>query len=318
MNEILKKIEKIGIVPVVKLDDETKAVPLAKALIKGGLPVAEVTFRTSAAAGAIKSITAECPEMLVGAGTVLTIDQVDRAVAAGAKFIVTPGFNPRIVSYCIDKNIPITPGCPTSSDIEQALEFGLDVLKFFPAENLGGIKMIKALAAPYTTVKFMPTGGVNTENLNSYLSSDKILACGGSWMVKADLINSGKFDEIEKITHDAVMKMLGFKLDHIGINVKDSEKATRLAKLLKQLFGFESREIPVSYFCSDEIELMKDAGLGESGHIAIKTNNVDRAVYHLRLQGVKFREDSARLDKDGKITFIYLEDEIAGFAIHLC
>ena len=318
MNEIIKEIGKIGIVPVVKLDNAKDALPLAKALINGGLPCAEVTFRTDAAEEAISQISKAYPEMLVGAGTVLTTEQVDRAVAAGAKFIVTPGFNAKIVKYCVDRNIPITPGCPTSSDIEAAIELGLDVVKFFPAENLGGIKMIKALAAPYVGVKFMPTGGINAGNINNYLDCDKIVACGGSWMVKDTLINEGRFDEIERLTKEAVASMLGFKLAHVAVNCGDEKQAKAVADMFTKAFNFSQREIPVSYFCTDEIEVMKNSDRGTMGHIAIKTNYVDKAVAYLERQGIELDYDSARYDEKGKMNFIYLKEEFGGFAVHLC
>ena len=204
MNEVLEKIQKIGIVPVVVLDDAKDAAPLAKALCEGGLPCAEVTFRTAAAEESIRIMSEQFPEMLVGAGTVLTTEQVDRAVAAGAKFIVSPGVNPRIVKYCVEKGILITPGCANPSDIEQALENGLDVVKFFPAEPAGGLKMIKAMAAPYVGVKFMPTGGINQNNVRDYLAYDRVLACGGSWMVKGDMVAAGEFDKIKELAKEAV------------------------------------------------------------------------------------------------------------------
>ena len=204
MNEVLEKIQKIGIVPVVVLDDAKDAAPLAKALCEGGLPCAEVTFRTAAAEESIRIMSEQFPEMLVGAGTVLTTEQVDRAVAAGAKFIVSPGVNPRTVKYCVEKGILITPGCANPSDIEQALENGLDVVKFFPAEPAGGLKMIKAMAAPYVGVKFMPTGGINQNNVRDYLAYDRILACGGSWMVKGDMVAAGEFDKIKELAKEAV------------------------------------------------------------------------------------------------------------------
>ena len=204
MNEVLEKIQEIGIVPVVVLDDAKDAAPLAKALCEGGLPCAEVTFRTAAAEESIRIMSEQFQEMLVGAGTVLTTEQVDRAVAAGAKFIVSPGMNPRIVKYCVEKGILITPGCANPSDIEQALENGLDVVKFFPAEPAGGLKMIKAMAAPYVGVKFMPTGGINQNNVRDYLAYDRILACGGSWMVKGDLVAAGEFDKIKELAAEAV------------------------------------------------------------------------------------------------------------------
>ena len=203
MNEVLKKIGQTGIVPVVVLNEVKDAVPLAQSLINGGLPCAEVTFRTDAAQQSIAEISKNFPQMFVGAGTVLTTEQVDRAVDAGAKFIVSPGFNPKVVEYCLKKEYPITPGIMTPTELEMALEFGLDVVKFFPAENAGGLKMIKAMAAPYTMMKFMPTSGINPENVREYLQCDKILACGGSWMVKGDLIKSGNFSEIEKLTKQA-------------------------------------------------------------------------------------------------------------------
>ena len=200
---VLKEIEKIGIIPVVVLDRVEDALPLAKALIEGGLPCAEVTFRTAAAEEAIRVMSENFPELLVGAGTVLTTDQVDRAVAAGAKFIVSPGLNPKTVAYCVEKGIVIVPGCANPSDIEQALENGLEVVKFFPAEAIGGLKLIKAMAAPYVGVKFMPTGGINAVNVREYLAYDRIVACGGSWMVSGKLIKEGKFDEITELVKEA-------------------------------------------------------------------------------------------------------------------
>ncbi len=204
MNHISEDIARYGVVPVVVLNDPAEALPVADALLKGGLPVAEVTFRTAAAEEAIRIIAAERPAILVGAGTVLTIDQVDRAVAAGAKFIVCPGFDPEIVDYCIGKSIPVFPGCTTASEVAWGVKRGLNVLKFFPAEQCGGVATIKALCAAYVGVKFMPTGGIGPKNLKDYLSCDKIVCCGGSWMVKGDLIKAGRFDEIERLSREAV------------------------------------------------------------------------------------------------------------------
>lgn len=204
MNEVLKNLGQYGIVPVVVLNDSKDAKPLADALCEGGLACAEVTFRTEAAAESIRIMTEKHPEMMVGAGTVLTIQQVDEAVAAGAKFIVSPGLNPKVVSYCMEKNIPITPGVATPSEMEQAIELGLNLVKFFPAEPSGGLSMINAVSAPYTMLKFMPTGGINPTNVKEYLKSDKIFACGGSWMVKGNLIDEGNFDKIKELTKEAV------------------------------------------------------------------------------------------------------------------
>ncbi|MDE7186077.1 MAG: bifunctional 4-hydroxy-2-oxoglutarate aldolase/2-dehydro-3-deoxy-phosphogluconate aldolase [Lachnospiraceae bacterium] len=204
MKTIEEQFHEFGVVPVVVLEDAKDALPLAEALTEGGLPCAEVTFRTEAAEASIRLMSEKYPEMLVGAGTVLTIEQVDRAVAAGAKFIVSPGFDPEIVDYCLDKKIPVFPGCITPSEVAQAVKRDMKVVKFFPAEQAGGVAMIKAMAAPYTMVKFMPTGGISAKNLKDYLSFDKILCCGGSWMVKGDMIRNGEFDKIRELTKEAV------------------------------------------------------------------------------------------------------------------
>lgn len=315
MNPVLEKIGAIGIVPVIKIDDAKLAVPLARALVEGGLPVAEVTFRTDEAEEAIRLITKEVPEMLVGAGTVLTTAQVDRAVLAGAKFIVSPGLNPKVVQYCVDKGIPITPGTSNASDIEQALELGLEVVKFFPAGQLGGIATIKALAAPYTKVKFMPTGGVNAKNLNDYLAFPKVLACGGSWMVSADLINAGEFGKIREMTAEAVRTMLGFELAHVGINAENEEEALATAKFFGDAFGFAPKNGNSSVFAGTAVEVMKAGGPGRLGHIGIKTNYIDRAVRYMESRGYEF--EPGKYDEKGNLTAIYFKQEIAGFAVHL-
>lgn len=204
MMDIAEKFQKLGVVPVVVLEDTKDAVPLAKALVEGGLPCAEVTFRTEAAEESIRLMTEQFPEMLVGAGTVLTREQVDAAVAAGAKFIVSPGFDPEIVDYCLEKEIPVFPGCITPSEVAQAVKRGLKVVKFFPAEPAGGLKYIRAIAAPCTMMKFMPTGGINPQNVREYLAYDRIAACGGSWMVKNTMIENNEFDRIEELVKEAV------------------------------------------------------------------------------------------------------------------
>ena len=203
MNEVLEQFAKYGVVPVVVLDDAEDALPLADALLEGGLPLAEVTFRTDAAEESIRQMTKQHPEMLIGAGTVLSAEQANRAVSAGAKFIVSPGTNPEVVEFCLDNNIPVTPGVCTPSEVEAGLGFGLDVLKFFPAEQAGGVAFIKAISAPYRNVKFMPTGGISPANLKDYLSCPAVLACGGSWMVKGQLIKDGNFAEITRLCQEA-------------------------------------------------------------------------------------------------------------------
>ena len=203
MNEMMQKLNRIGIVPVVVLNDAKDALPLAERLMRGGLPCAEVTFRTAAAEESIRQMAKAYPDMIIGAGTVLTTDQADRAIGAGATFVVSPGFNPKVTEHVLKKGVPMTPGVCTPTEIEAAMELGLDVLKFFPAEPSGGLKMIKAIAAAYVNLRFMPTGGINPENVKDYLKYDRIVACGGSWMVNGALIKEGKFDEIEALVREA-------------------------------------------------------------------------------------------------------------------
>jgi 2-dehydro-3-deoxyphosphogluconate aldolase/(4S)-4-hydroxy-2-oxoglutarate aldolase len=203
MTDMMLQLKQIGIIPVVVLYDKLDAVPLAECLMEGGLPCAEVTFRTAAAEESIRLMAKTFPEMIIGAGTVLTTEQANRAIDAGAKFIVSPGFNPKVTEYVLKKGVPMTPGVCTPTEIEAAMQYDLDVLKFFPAEPSGGLKMIKALAAAYVNLQFMPTGGINAENVKDYLKYDRIVACGGSWMVNGSLIKDGKFDEIKKLVREA-------------------------------------------------------------------------------------------------------------------
>ena len=253
-----------------------------------------------------------------GAGTVLTTEQVDRAVAAGSKFIVSPGLNPKVVKYCQEKNVPITPGTARPTDIEMALELGLDVVKFFPAEQNGGLAMIKAMAAPYVNMKFMPTGGINAKNINDYLAFPKIIACGGSWMVPGDLISAGEWDKIEQLTREAVQTMLGFELAHVGVNADSEEEAVKAANRFSFLFGMPAKVGSSSVFAGSALEVMKEPYLGKNGHIAIRTNYIDRAVNYMEtVLGVKFKEESAKRDGKGALKAIYLDEEIGGFAVHL-
>jgi 2-dehydro-3-deoxyphosphogluconate aldolase/(4S)-4-hydroxy-2-oxoglutarate aldolase len=215
MHFILEKLGNIGIVPVIKIDDADKAVPLAKALAAGGIPCVELTLRTAQGIEAIRRISNEAPEVLAGAGTVLSPAQVDSAIDAGAQFIVSPGFNSKVVAHCIQKGIPVVPGCANPSDIEQALEFNLEVVKFFPAESAGGLEYIKAISAPYPQLKFMPSGGINVHNIAQYIAFDKILACGGSWMAEAGLINTGDFAKITALSQEAVLSLLGLTVARI-------------------------------------------------------------------------------------------------------
>ncbi len=317
MNETLKLISNAGIVPVIAIDDAKKAVPLAKALIEGGVYAAEFTFRTAAAEDAIRAVANEVPEILVGAGTVLTPDQLDRALKAGARFIVTPGFNPELVKYGLSKGAVMLPGAATPGEMEQAMALGLEAVKFFPAEESGGIKMLRSLAGPYRDLKWLPTGGINPENLADYLSFGQVLACGGTWMVKKDLIESESWDRITALCKEAVDIMLGFKLSHVGVNPGSAEEAERMARLICSLFGGSPRELPKAWFAGDAVEFMKGTGRGTMGHIGFKTNNVERAMNYLGRKGIEFIPEAVVRNEKGEPTLAYLKGEYAGFAVHI-
>lgn len=314
--DMIEKLSMAGLVPVIKVDDAADAVPLCKALSDGGLPVAEITFRTAAAEEAIRRVHAELPEVILGAGTVLTTEQVDKAVAAGASYIVSPGLNPSTVRHCQEKGVPIVPGCANPSDIEVALELGLKTVKFFPAEALGGLKVIKAMSAPYGDVKFLPTGGVNEKNLNEYLAFGKVIACGGSWMVPADAVAAKDWGKIEALTRSAVELMLGLEVKHIGFNAETPENAAAQAEKLCKLMGWPVKDGNSSMFVGEGFELMKKPFRGTHGHIAIACNSIARARWHIERRGFTFDEASLSV-KDGKPRAIYMNEEIAGFAFHL-
>lgn len=317
MDACINELYRIGIVPVVALEDAADALPLGAALKKGGVSAIEVTFRTAAAADAIRLLSREMPELLVGAGTVITKAQADAAIEAGAKFIVSPGFQPELVSYVLSKSVPMCPGTATPGEMEQAMALGLSAVKFFPAEQNGGAPMLKALSAPYRDLLFMPTGGVKLENLRNYLALDQVFACGGTWLATKDDIKAKAFDQITARTREAVKTMLNFRIKHVGINSKDEAEAKKTATLLCSIFDFDYNDTELSVFTGTAVEVMKFMGRGSLGHIAIGADNVDRAEYYLRQRGFSFDESTRRVDAAGRTTFLYLSDEIGGFAFHL-
>ncbi len=316
MKTILQEIELTGIVPVIAIDDAENAVPLAKALIDGGLPCAEVTFRTAAAKEAMTRIAKEFPSMLMGAGTVLSVEQVKTALDCGAKYIVSPGLNPKVVEYCVANNIPVFPGVATPSEVERAMELGLNVVKFFPAEGNGGLPYLKAIGGPYKQMRFIPTGGIDETNLLSYLKYSQIVACGGSWMVKPEMIAAKQFDDIRKMTERAVMMMLGFELRHIGMNTASPEESIGTAAQIAALFNLVVKEGNSSNFVGTQFEVMKKQYLGTHGHLAIGTNFIERAIAYYERKGVTFLQET-NVEKNGKRIAIYFKDEIAGYALHL-
>lgn len=315
-SKFLEQLECTGVVPVIKLDNTDDAVNLAKALYEGGIRCAEVTFRAAGADKVIGDMVKAYPDMLVGAGTVLTIEQCDAAIDAGAKFCVAPGLNPKVVKHCLDRGVPFAPGVANGSQVEQALELGLNFVKFFPAEQAGGLAYIKSIAAPYSMMKFMPTGGVNENNLNNYLAFNKIVCCGGSWIVPDKLVKAQKWDEITALCKAAVNKMLDFQLVHVGINAKDESEASSITGAFSKLFGWEQKVGNSAIFSGSYVECKKAEQIGTHGHIAVSTPNVRRAVFQLESQGVKF-DKSTFVEKDGRITLAYLADEIGGFKVHL-
>jgi 2-dehydro-3-deoxyphosphogluconate aldolase / (4S)-4-hydroxy-2-oxoglutarate aldolase len=316
MTEIYDQIGVLGIVPVVVIEDEAQAEPLAEALSAAGLPCAEITFRTTAAAGAIYRISKSFPMLLVGAGTVLNVDQAKKAVDNGARFIVSPGTNRKVLEYCNRTGIPAIPGVVTPSELMVALELGHTVVKFFPAEACGGISYLRALAAPFGGVRFIPTGGIDESNLLPYLKHPAVLACGGSWMVKQDAISSGKFDDIRTITQQAVSLVLGFDLRHVGINSDDAGTAQSLALRLSDVLNIGVKDGNSSLFVGSGIEILKKHYLGKNGHLALSTNSIPRALAWFARKGIKPMKDTENY-KDGKLMTVYLDLDMGGFAVHL-
>lgn len=316
IDKVVDELGCVGIVPVVKLDKVENAEKLAKALRDGGINCAEVTFRAKAADEVIKRMTTAYPDMLVGAGTVLTCEQADAAYAAGAKFCVAPGLNPKVVTHCLENGIPFAPGLSSASEVEQALELGLDFVKFFPAEQAGGLAYIKSICGPYTSMRFMPTGGISADNLNSYLAYDKIVCCGGSWIVPSKLLDAEDWAGITALCKEAINKMLGFKVVHVGINCANPEEAEAVADKFDEAFGFTKKVGNSSVFAASYVECMKAPFKGRLGHIAVATNSVKRAVYQLSAKGYTFDESTYKYDKAGNLIVAYINEDFGGFAVH--
>jgi len=315
--DVLETIRLSGLIPVLKFNDAADAVPTCKAVSDGGLKVAEITFRTDAAEEAIRAVCRALPDMLVGAGTVTKTEQAERAVRAGARFIVAPGLNPAVVRWCVDNGVPVVPGINDPSGIEAAMELGLTCVKFFPAEASGGVKFLKAIHGPYPDMKFVPTGGVNEDNLADYLKTPGVVACGGSWMVPASAVENGDYGTIRALVRQAVNKMLNFRLAHVGVNTANEAEAGDAAARFERLFGFEEKAGAGSVMAGGFVELMKKPGPGERGHIGIRTDDIERAVFYIEQAGFAFDRDGAKRDDKGALRVIYLRDEIAGFAVHL-
>lgn len=312
---VFEKIKETGIIPVIKIPSVEYAVPLAKTLLEAGLPQIEVTLRNECALDCIAAIKAELPEMTVAAGTVLRPEQAEAAKAAGAELCVTPGLNEAVVKKCQELELPVLPGCVTPSEIERGLALGLNTFKFFPAEQLGGVRTIKELTGPYAQIEFVPTSGITLENMGCYLSNPKVAAVGGSFMAPADKVLEKDWEGIAALCKKAVAVSHNFRLIHIGINA--GEEGGALAEELGSLFDIGSKAGGKSDFAGDIVECCKVKFPGAMGHIAIGVRNVERAVAYLEKKGYSMREEFKNYDGAGNLNAIYLEKEFSGFAIHL-
>ncbi len=312
----LEFIEGRGIVPVINIEKKQHAIPLAQALIDGGIPLIEVTLRNDTSLESIASIRKAFPHITIAAGTVLSSAAAKEAEAAGADIIVTPGFQRKTVEYCLEEGIPIIPGCVTATEIAEAADMGLKCLKFFPAEQSGGVKALELLGGPFPEMKFIPTGGLNFHNLSGYLSCRKVMACGGSYMADAATVRKEEWETITANCRRAVEMSLGFQLAHIGINHADEEAAVRTAEAFGRILKIPVVQKNSSIFSGTWIESMKQMYIGEKGHIGIHTHSILRTMNYLQELGIAFREEGRKYDKSGNLSCVYMKEEIAGFGIH--
>ena len=312
-----KIIEESGVLPVINIAEVELAKPLASVLVDEGISTIEVTLRSDCSLDAIKKIKKSFPDMVVGAGTVLDIEAVDKALAAGADYIVTPGFDAETVEYCLKKGVEIFPGCSTATEMQRAYNMGLRVLKFFPAELSGGVDAIKLLSGPFNGVKFVPTGGINYTNLDKYLSCEKVVACGGSYMATAEQLKNRNFDEIRISCRKAMDISLGFELAHVGINHNNEDEANATAIELGSIFRMPVKIGKSSTFVGDAVECMKTNFYGTKGHIGFKTRSSLRALAWFKKQGYEVIEESIKMKPNCNVLAAYLKNEIGGFAVHI-
>ncbi len=319
LTPIEARIWELGILPVVTIDNAEDAVPMANALSKGGLPCAEITFRTEAAAEAIRRIRENCPSVLCGAGTVLTIGQLHDAAKAGAQFVVTPGFQPKIVEAALAMKMPVFPGCATPSDVEAALAMGLNTVKFFPAEAAGGVAMLKAMSAPYGNMRFIPTGGIDLKNLSAYTALPSVLACGGSFLVKKEWLANREYAKITTMARQAIGAMLHLRMGHIGVIAQDAEECRHTAQVLSDLLLAEKtgNAEENAFMIGDYFEILLHNTNGERGHVCIRTNDVPRAAAYFRRMGLELLEETAQYEADGTLRLIYCKDTWCGMGLHL-
>lgn len=317
MSDVFDAIEQGGILPELTIEDAIDAIAIGQAISEGGIPIAEVTFRTQAAEEAIRIMSSAIPDMLIGAGTVLSVEQAQAAIDAGAKFIVSPGINPEVVDYCKQKGVPMIPGVCTPTDIEKAIRLGLRMVKFFPAEANGGIEGIRAISAPYPQMLFMASGGINEENLPTYMHSRRVIAVAGNWMASPEMIENREFDSITVKCHEAIACLLGFEIDHIGLNFSKDEDAKMAAEDVANIFALKKESRAMGHFAGDFFEAVRPGGQFTNGFLAIKTNHIGRAMSYLKLRGAEFDKNSMEYSAEGELKAVCISQEWAGFGFKI-
>jgi len=311
---VMDELHLNGVVPVVVIEDISQAVDIARAIAKGGIHVIELTLRTDCAIDAIKKIANEVPEIVIGAGTVLNKESAQKAIEAGAKFIVSPGIDLDTIKYCQSINVPIIPGTGTCTEMQMAVNAGLKVVKLFPFNILGGIDALKGFAPVFPMLKSMPTGGVSLKNINEVLNNPRIECAGGTFVTPKDLVLNKDYEGITKLCKNAVATMLNFKVLHLGINCNNENEANDVADELCNMFDLNKNDTGKAFFAGEMAEVMKEPFLGKNGHLAIQTDNVERAMYYFDRKGYEF--DEPIMDSKG-IVAVYFKGEVGGFAFHL-
>lgn len=316
MNKVIEELKLIGVIPLAVFKDEKQAVPTANALEKAGIHTLEVTLRTEKGVKAIEEIKKNCSGFLAGAGTVRTLEQAKAVKEAGADYIVTPAYDEKIADWCKENQMPLLPGVTTPYEINKAVSNGFTTLKFFPAENYGGAKTIKALAGPFPEVSFMPTGGINTRNMGQYLANPNVSMVGGGWICNADLLDQEDYEGITRKAREALDQFLGYEVVHVGINTENTTEGIAVAESIASVFKMPVHKGELSNFVGTGFEVNNFKGLGKFGHVAIDTNRIESAEYYLKKENREMNEES-RVIVNGKTKVVYLKDEFAGFAIHL-
>jgi len=316
MTAIIQQIHSYGVIPVVTVTREADALPLAAALRAGGLPIAEITFRSACAAAAISLIAQSDPDMLVGAGTVLDAKQAEAAIAAGAAFVVSPGYSAEVVAYCQKRGVPVIPGCSNATDITAAANAGLEAVKFFPAEAAGGIAALKALSAPFVGMKFVPTGGITLANLADYLALPSVVACGGTFIATKELLDRGDFAAITANARAAVTEALGLSIAHVALYADSADKLGATAATLAAILGEGVHEFNPDVLRLRQFEVIRDPA-ADMPHIALYVNSCERAAAHLSRMGIELDDSTRAYNNNGDLRFVYFKEKIAGCRFHL-